>query len=151
MELTISPSDSLDFLFGLSLIESEVEDVGLPDGSFTDRDLPIAPPVSFNGLGRYTWPAFGGNLAIQADFNYVDGHCFAVICNLTEDEDSYIVGNGRISYTTQDEKWEVSAFVRNIADEEYRVFAADSSFAGFSTSIFGNPRWFGGTVSYRWQ
>ena len=151
VELAISPTDSLNLLFGLSLIDSEVKNVGLPDGSSVNNDLPVAPPVSFNGLARYTWPAFGGNLAIQGDFNYVDDYCFAVVCNPTEFSDSYIVGNARISYTTQDEKWQLSAFVRNLGNEEYKIFGADSSFVGFSTSIFGNPRWFGGTISYHWN
>lgn len=151
VELVIRPSDSLDFLFGVSLIDSKVKDVGRADGSFANSDLPNAPPVSFNGLGRYTWPAFGGNLAIQGDFNYVDDFGFGLVGNLTEKGDSYIVGNARISYTTGDEKWKLTAFVQNLGDAEYQIFAADSSFAGFSALTIANPRWFGGTVSYHWE
>lgn len=151
LELSMNPIDGLDLLFGVSLIESTVKDVGLPNGTTGDRELPVAPPVSVNGLARYTWPAFGGNLAVQGDFYYVDGYCYSVICQPTEDGESYVVGNARVSYTTGDEKWEVAVFVRNLADKEYVVYKVDSSFAGFSARTFGNPRWFGATVTYRWD
>lgn len=151
LELVILPSDSLNFLFGISLLDSEVENVGMPDGSVQNRELPNAPSVTFNGLGRYTWPAFGGNIAIQGDFNYVDNYCFTVVCHPTEEENDYIIGNARISYTTSDESWEITAFVNNLSDTEYRVFGGDASFVGSVSSSPGLPRWFGGKIAYSWD
>lgn len=148
VELTLNPSDSLEFLFGLSLLDTKVKNVGMPDGSLQDRKLPGAPPFSFNGLGRYNWSAFNGNLAIQGDFKYVDDYCYGVICHPVEEAESYVVANARISYATQDEKWEVSAFVRNLSDTEYQMYGADASFAGIGATVAGMPRWFGGSVSY---
>ena len=151
LELTLNPAEELDFLFGISLIESEVENVGLPTGAKMDSNLPYAPGFSFNALGRYTWPALGGNLTVQGDLNYSDNFCFTVICHDTEKESSYIVGNARITYTSGDDKWSVAVFVRNLGDAEYRVYALDASFAGFTSNAFATPRWFGGTVSYHWN
>ena len=123
----------------------------MPDGSMQNQELPNAPSFTFNGLGRYTWPVFGGNIAIQGDFNYVDNYCFTVVCHPTEEESDYIIGNARISYITSDESWEITAFVNNLSDTEYRVFGGDASFVGSVSSSPGIPRWFGGKVAYRWD
>ena len=150
IELVFNPVDALDLSFGVSLLDTEVEDVGTPIGVL-DRELPFAPDVSFNGLARYTWPVFGGNLSAQVDFNYVDDFCFGVICHPLEEEDSYIVANTRLSYTTDDKRWRLAAFVKNVGDEEYRKAAVESSFAGFSSVVFSDPRWYGGSIAYQWK
>lgn len=152
IELTLVPTDALTFIFGASFIESEVEDVGMPNGSFQDRELPNAPSFSFNGLGRYTVSVSDGFLmTFQADFSYQDDSCFTVVCHPVEEEDDFIVGNARISLAPESDKWEVAVFVNNIGDEEYRVFAGDASFVGNTSSSFGAPRWYGASVSYRWD
>lgn len=148
VELAVSPVDGLEFMFGAAFEDSKVKNVGLPSGLTVNNDLPYAPEFAFNGLGRYTWPAFGGNLTVQGDFNYAENFCFTVVCHHTEKEDSYIVGNARITYTTNDDKWSLAAFVRNLGDAEYRIYGLDGSFAGVTDSAFAPPRWFGGTIRY---
>jgi len=151
LELEVLPSDSFYFRFGLSLIESEVKKVGMPDGSIQDRELPNAPPFTLNGLARYTWPALGGDLALEADFNYVDDFCFTVVCHPTEEEDSYVVGNARIRYTSGSGRWQLTVFANNLSDTEYRVFGGDASFVGSVSSSPGLPRWFGGKIAFNWD
>ena len=52
------------------------------------------------------------------------------MCAPVEEEDSYTVGNARIGYDSAG-AWSVAAFVNNVTEEEYRVYAFDSSlFAG---------------------
>lgn len=77
--------------------------------------------------------------------------CFRVICNPLEEEDSYIVANTQLSYTTSDEKWRLAAFIKNVGDEEYRMVGLDLIFAGISASSFANPRWYGGSIAYQWK
>ena len=146
----LTPIDGLDLSFGASFLDTKVKDVGMPSGMLQDRDLVVAPDFSFNGLARYEWPAFGGTMSIQGDFNFVDDMCFTVICNPTEEQDSYVVGNLRAGYSTGDEKWSFYAFVYNVGDEEYLYYSLDATFVGFAAPVFAKPRWFGGSVSYRW-
>ena len=148
VELQATPTDGLDLSIGLSVMDSEVEDVGMPDGTIQDRKLVSAPDFSLNGLVRYEWPAFGGTMSVQGDFNLVGDHCFTVICHPTEEEDTYFVGNLRAGYTTGDGKWNATLFVNNVSDEEYRLFALDASFIGFGNGLYAKPRWFGGSISY---
>jgi iron complex outermembrane receptor protein len=152
VELTLNPIDRLEFMFGVSLLDGEAEDVGMPDGSLQDRDMPYAPDVSFNALARYTLPLKGGaELTFQADANYSSDFCFTVVCHPLEEEDSYTVGNARITYSSPDQSWSFAAFVRNIGDKEYRVFALDGSFVGWSQYAYGAPRWAGIEASYSWR
>ena len=152
IELTMQPTDQLELLLGVSLLDAESKDVGMPDGSIQDRGMASAPDMTANALARYTIPlANGSDIALQVDFNYSDDYCFSVVCAPSEENDSYSVTNARVSYTTSDQRWTISAFVRNLTDEEYRVYATDSAFATFMTSTYNPPRWYGGTVAFHWN
>ncbi|OGT79152.1 MAG: hypothetical protein A3H91_09550 [Gammaproteobacteria bacterium RIFCSPLOWO2_02_FULL_61_13] len=152
LELFLNPADGWDLVFGAAFLDDEVKDVTLPDGSVDDREFPLAPGVELNGLVRYSWASFyNGTMALQADFNWQDDVCFTVICHPYEEEDSYIVGNMRASWTSGDDKWQAAVFVHNVADEEYRIYALDISALGFGNDTFGQPRWVGGSISFKWE
>ena len=151
IELTFHPTDELELRLGASFIESEVFDVGLPDGALLDRELPYSPAFTVNGIARYSWSVPIGTLTAQVDFKYSDEFCFSVLCHPTEEEGAYLIGNAKLSGTTKDDRWTVSAFVRNIGNEEYAAYRLDASFTGFSNYVVAPPRWFGGSISYRWE
>lgn len=149
-ELTLNPVEGLDILLGMSLLDATVDDYTrnliLPP---SDQQMPYSPDYSFNGLIRYAWPAFNGNLFVHADFNYVDNFCFTLDCHVVEEEDSYAVGNVRVGYETSDGRWSVTGFVNNVGDSEYRVYG--SNLENVTTgvlNVYAPPRWFGGTVRY---
>lgn len=148
IELFLTPGDSLDFIFGLSVMDSEVEDVDTAiDGVTVDAELPSAPGYSFNFLGRKSWVVGEGDLALQIDGvaydkQYLEGHN-----SIASTEAAYSVWNTRVSYTT--ENWRVSAWVKNLTNEEYRVYNLDFG-AGGSTAMFAPPRWMGVTAAYNW-
>ncbi len=151
IELTLQPTERWGFRFGASFEDSEVKDVELPSGRLVNNDLPYAPNFTLSGLARYEWPAFNGTMAIQGDFNYTDDYCFSVLCAPIDQEDGYVVGNFRVSYTTGDERWKLAAFVNNVSDTHYRLYTLDISGLGIANDAFANPRWAGGTISYNWK
>jgi len=66
-------------------------------------------------------------------------------------QDSYMVTNARVAYTTGDGRWEYSAYCKNCSDTWYRVYNLDlSGFLGIDQSVYGPPRTFGASVAYRW-
>ena len=150
LEFIFAATEHLEFQFGASFLDSEVKDVGMLNGTFQNRELPNTPPFSFNGIARYTVPTKIGNVGLQLDFEVVDDFCFGVVCHPSEEEDGYGLLNAHVSYTTNDGHWTAKAFVRNLTEEKYRVFGVDSSFAGFSSSTFGTPRWWGVSIAYQW-
>ncbi len=151
IELNAYPTDRLMLQFGASFMDSEVKDITLPDlATVVDNDLPQAPPFAANALARYEFPLGAGTASIQGDVYYTDDFCFTTLCAPVEQEDSYTVANARIGYAAPDGRWELAAFVNNLFEEEYRVYAFDSSlFAGVVAGVYARPRTYGLTASWR--
>lgn len=151
IELNARPTDRLFLQVGASFMDSEVKDILLPDTvTLVDHDLPQAPPFAANALARYEFPLGAGTASIQGDLYYTDDFCFTALCAPVEEESSYTLANARIGYAAPDGRWEVAAFVNNLFEEEYRVYAFDSSlFAGVVAGVYAKPRTYGLTVSYR--
>ena len=150
-EINSHPVDGLTLQLGLSALSSNVEDIVLPDSiTVVEHDLPQAPSFSGNALARYEFALGGGVASLQADVQYLDDFCFTVLCAPVEKESSYTVANARIAYGAEDGRWEVAIFGDNLTDEEYRVYAFDSSlFAGVVAGVYGKPLTYGLTVSWR--
>ncbi|HSC08236.1 MAG TPA: TonB-dependent receptor [Steroidobacteraceae bacterium] len=151
LEFTVSPTDGLDFMVGAAYIDSEVEAV--PDvfgGVITDVDFPTAPELSLNVLGRYGWSALGGELAVQLDGQWNDDQFLEGTNSNASFESSYSVWNGRISYDMGDKGLGIAVWVKNLTDEEYRIYNLDLGLLGFIEQVYAPPRQYGVTVSYRW-
>ena len=153
VELNARPTDRLTLQLGASFMDSEVKDILLPDQDATrlvDHDLPQAPSVSANALARYEFPLGAGTASLQGDVLYSDDFCFTVLCAPVESEESYTVANARIGYAAPDGRWEIAVFANNLFEEEYRVYAFDSSlFSGVVAGVYGKPLTYGITASFR--
>ena len=149
LELQSSPADGWDLAFGLSLLDAEAKDIPSPAGVLRNRDMVASPDVAANALVRYEWPAFSGNLAVQAWANYQDELFFDIQNSPVSLEDGYTVGNLRVSYAGQDDRWELAAFVNNVTDEEYLSYTFDfTGTFGFNQQSYGAPRWYGVSFQY---
>ena len=173
VELAWSPMERLDLLAGVSFLESEIDRVPtvqsffgiiLPSQQIEGNELPNAPAVSINFLARYAIPmaSAGGEFALQIDGNYNSDQYLDVFNSAASKEQAYFVGNLRFSYTTADEKWTATAFVKNFTDTKHRLYlldlAAGDLFAppdtppdgfGIIEQVYAPPRWVGASVSYR--
>ncbi len=150
-ELTSRPLSGLTLQLGVSVLDSKVKDVPLPDlATIEDHDLPQAPDISANALARYDFGVGAGTFSVQADVQYSAEFCFTVLCAPVESEPSYTVANARIGYTGPGGRWNVAAFVNNIFEEQYRVYAFDSSlFSGVVAGVYAKPRIWGVSAGYR--
>ncbi len=148
VELFLTPDEHWDFLLGASFLDSEVDEVFDANGGIVEgNELPNAPGYSFNLLARYNWNALQGNWAVQVDGVINDDQNLEVTNADVSKEDGYSVWNANLSYTTDDESWKVSAWVKNLTDEEYRIYNLDLGALG-ATSFYAPPRWYGVNVSY---
>jgi iron complex outermembrane receptor protein len=153
------PIDNLTIGLGVSLTDSEIveTDVVLPplDGgpptTIEGNEIPNAPSYTANGRIRYQWP-IGASLAMaaQTDFHVVDEHFLEPNNREYLAEDGYFVANARLELMSQDNRWAVSAWVKNLNDEEYRTAAQDLALAlGFSEIVVGVPTTWGLEFEYR--
>ncbi|MBT4518598.1 MAG: TonB-dependent receptor [Halieaceae bacterium] len=147
LEIQASPTEGLDILLGFAYNDVDVD---LPGG---DGPSIQSPKLNMNALIRYEWPAFGGSIAIQGDVVYRDEVRFALIDAETLTQDGYAVSNASVTYTTDDGKWQASAYVHNLTDKEYKVQTFDLSgmdVFGMTEQYYGRPRWWGVSLAYRW-
>ena len=158
VELAASPLEGMDILFGISHVDTVVEDAYVtPDGRSLDREMIMTPEWTANGIIRYEWALPSGSLAVQYDFNYMDDHFFQLKNAPVGRESAYTLSNVRLTYFGRDDRWSVSAFVENLTDEEYRqmVFdlAGSPAAGGFGAAeyYYGRPRWWGLSLNYNWQ
>jgi iron complex outermembrane receptor protein len=150
-EINSHPVTGLTLQLGLSALSSKVKNIVLPDAiTHVEHDLPQAPKFSGNALARYEFPLGDGIASVQGDVQSSAKFCFTVLCAPVEREAGYTLGNARIGYATANKQWEIAAFVNNIANKKYRVYAFDSSlFAGVVAGVYGKPRTWGFTGTFR--
>ena len=147
LELQASLFDGLDILLGAAYNDIDVE-----IGNETVASVQ-SPEWNLNALVRYEWPMFGGYMAIQGDIVYRSEHYFALTGLETVEEDGYAVSNASLTYTSDNQAWQVSAFVKNLTDEEYLVQTFDLSgldVFGITEQYYGRPQWWGVSLKYSW-
>ena len=150
LELQASPWDGWDFVLGASLLDTTLLDLADPGGTVKDREMSMAPEFSGNALVRYSFSAFGGTMALQADGTYNGQQFFDAYNSPSLKEGAYAMGNVRASWMSADDHWTVTAFVENVTDAEYRNYAFDlTGLLGVNQEVWSKPRWAGLTVGYK--
>lgn len=162
LEIFFTPTANWDFVLGAAFLETEVDTVFGPDlqatpvpGVVVDwpvkeisgYELPNAPAFSINYLARYNMDALGGNVALQVDGNYNDDQWFEVTNAGGSLQEAYNVTNARVTWLSADEAVEVVAWVRNVFDEEYKIYNLNLGILG-NTSQYAPPRMVGGQIRY---
>ena len=156
LEFQGSPWRGLDFVGGVSYLQAKAFDLdfsrtGTPNPQ--ERALPQAPMWTVNGLARYQFQPvfkntfFAGRPALQMDFNYRTEQNFLLTNAPAGMQAAYVIGNARVSYASEDGRWETAFAVRNLTNQAYATvrFDVGGSF-GFTQRFVSIPRWFYGTV-----
>ncbi len=159
LELATQPISGLDILLSVSYVDAEIYDVPLATGPIgsgqkllVDVKPTVTPEWQFSGLARYEWQTeSGGSMALQGDFGYTDGSYTNITNYDSTWMESYTIGNLRLSYTTADQRWLASVFVKNVADKRAEQLGFDLTSAyGGSLRSYLPPRWYGVSVKYSW-
>jgi iron complex outermembrane receptor protein len=163
VELFLMPTENWDIVLGASMQNSEVNNVQTtqdqvtPVGFVVDWpvdilngvELPNTPSFAFNYLVRYNFDVAAGNLALQVDGYYNGDQYLEVTNGGAARQDAYNVVNARATWTSDDDRWEVTGYVRNLNDEVYKQYALDLGILG-GTVYYAPPRWSGLNIAYNW-
>jgi len=143
------PGENWDINLGASFINSEVDEVIVRGvGSVKNSEMVQAPNFSLNGLIRYQATE---QLSMQVDFNHVGEQYFDITNSDVSKEEAYTVFNARVGYAIS-ENLTVSAFIKNLTEEEYRVYNFDfTAMTGYAQNFYGKPRWAGVSVHYSFE
>lgn len=146
MELTFLESDDWDVSLGASFLDTEVDQVSIRGGqTFTNTQMVQAPELSFNGVIRYYATE---DLSFQIDFNHQGEQFFDITNSDVSKEGAYTVFNARVGYQVNDDL-NISAYIKNLTNEEYRVYSFDfTGPAGLNQNFYAPPSWYGVTFSY---
>ena len=149
--------EGFDIGLSASYIDATVKDVPFASGpggtqtTFRDREPTFTPDFQLSGIARYEWPVGPGLMALQGDFSYSSESYY----NLTNFDgsvlDANVIGNARLSYVSEGDRWGIDVFVKNISDTRVDLVGFDfSTFCGCQQAGFGAPRWWGVSFKYNW-
>ena len=147
-ELEAVPVQNLHLNFALGLLHTEFTDYTSGSNDYSGNKFVRAPNVSAVIGADYRIPLqVGGALVLGTDWNTRSRQYF-----FSNDQSQnmrsggYTLGNARITYRLPGDTTQVSAYVSNLTDKEYRNHTLPG---GFQTAgvMFGDPRTFGVSVT----
>ena len=145
LDITLNPSDGVDLVLGMSYLDAEIID--LPADTYPGgvSKSVVSPELAINAIARKSWiRKSGGMFTAQIDMSYKDDQVFNIVVSPLIEEDSYAVFNTRLTYTDLNDKYELSFFIKNLTDTEYRRYAFDTSaYFGATEDVWGVARWAG--------
>lgn len=148
-ELKWLPTDQLELRAGINWNDTEI--VESDDPRLEGRELANAPELTFNTFARYSFPVTSYRAYIQMDVSYTDDRFFTSDNTPVFFGDDYWLVNARIGFRTQDDRWELAGWVKNLTDEEYRLEGFNQfGFSGDSYHYYGEPLTAGISISYQY-
>jgi iron complex outermembrane receptor protein len=136
LETVYSTDGGWDFLFGVSVMDTEVNNAAR---GVVDQNAALAPDLSVNGLLRKVWTLTGGNtLSGQISANYSGERSFNTIQSEITTGNAYTMVNAGVQYADADGKWEVGLNVSNLTDEQALTYTYD--IVGYTIQVFAPPR-----------
>ncbi|CAN5305636.1 TonB-dependent receptor [soil metagenome] len=154
LEVTAAVTDRFQLSGGLGLLDTEYETLVLQGVDLSGNELIEAPNVSANMAADYRLPLAGGELSLHADATYVGDQYFSAFNDTppfdTIHADSFWESNARIAFKPANSRFEVSAWIKNIGDnDEITGAQIDPTTATVFTTV-PYPRRYGVGVSYRY-
>lgn len=148
IEINWFPTDNLELRGGLGYTNSDISaEVGLL--SYKDAQAANTPELTYNLMTRYFWEVNGNvNAYVQADYVYQDDVYFSLDNLQAISQEGYGLINLRagFDFEVDEQWWSVSAWVKNVSDEEYFTEILTSGSAGVISGQIGSPRMYGITI-----
>ncbi len=141
--------------FGLNgnyaYIDTETQEFGGPTDPRNGKALRNSPKNSYYLTGNYHWDlSVGGSISIRYDFRHQD-KVYSDPLNLEGSAiPQYDLQDFRIAYAPTGEKWEVSGWVHNLADEEYLLHAWPAQPFAYVQTL-APPRTYGVTFTMQFE
>ena len=159
-ELTARPVPNFEIRAGLGLLDAKNKDPQpLFDGPFAaagviaPRKLANSPDYTVNLALLYDVPlASGSSLRFATDINRAGKQYKEIQNNVALEVPAQGLWNGSISWRGADDRWNVSLWGKNLADEEFIVDTLSTPATnGWGVIVYGMPRTYGISAEYRWK
>ncbi|MCV6627976.1 MAG: TonB-dependent receptor [Cellvibrionaceae bacterium] len=121
------------------------------DDDYSGNVLPRAPKHSRSLKASYLLPLnSAGEVELSLSYDYKSKFYFDPDNSPLREEQAVELMNASASWYSAAEDWKVMAWVKNLADEEYRLHSAISGFAG-TVNLYAPPRSYGLTLEYSFK
>lgn len=147
-DLSVRASDMVSFRAGIGLLSTKIIDGTVSGVDVAGNRLSNAPSLSGNiGLDLTVFDNGSGKLSLHPEMSYQTSQYFEVINVPRLQQDGYALLSGHIDWESENGKWNVSIWGKNLADKQYKTSRVDllAGF-GFDYNHVGNPRTYGITV-----
>ena len=149
LELWWIPLEGLDMKLGLGWLDAEYGKFTL-NGIESDGNTAVnAPEFTSTGMVRYQFSMNNGmKLTTVADYSYRDDRYLESSNVPVSYLGGYLLLNARIALASEDARWEVALWGKNLTDEEYVAYLNDLNGLGFVLTTVGDPLTYGIALSY---
>lgn len=149
-EFVARVSSGLDLNMTIAYLDAKYTNFFEGGEDFSGNRLANSPEWAYSlGIQYRVNVRSGGELSVRGDYAWRDTVDFKRN-NLPQfRSDTYSLLNARVSYTTPDNSWEISAYGRNLTDERYATYitvgrnAAGAADPSLPVTVFGEPRQYG--------
>jgi iron complex outermembrane recepter protein len=145
-ETTIRPTEGLTLDGSLSYLHFKYKDTGTT-GIPLDNVTPFTPKWNWSFGAQYDYDMKAGTLSFRFDGTYQSSIFTEAFNSLDSQVDGRFLGNAKLTYTSPDKDWQVSAEVQNVFDKYYYNTVENvKSSLGAITANPGLPRTWALTV-----
>ena len=160
-EITAAPTHAWLIQGGVGYLDAKYTELDQAQNLVTDlilltldSELPNAPEWSTNLGVQYSWnlAEYGGQLVPRVDWSY-RSEVFNDALNFPAlRQPGFHLVDLALTYFSADEKWDVSAFCKNVTDERYITAGfANILLGGWAVATVGRPREWGVSFAYHFQ
>ncbi|HEY0285551.1 MAG TPA: TonB-dependent receptor [Pseudomonas sp.] len=149
-ELEAIPLENLHVNFGLGLLHTEFTDYTSGSNDYSGNKFVRAPSISAVLGADYRIPLnVGGAIIVGTDWDTRSRQYF-----FTNDQSEsmrsggYTLGNARVTYELPGAKTEITGYIHNLTDKEYRSHTLPGGYQSAGV-MFGDPRTFGVSLTSR--
>lgn len=150
IEANLRPVDGVRAFATVGYLKSRILEGELSGFSIVGNELPSAPRFNVNaGADVDLFDNERGKLTTGFDVVYTSKQYFELFNNDALAQRKYTLVNGRIAYTSENGKYGVSVWAKNIFNRLYRTAGIDATGLGFLAHYLGEPRTYGLTFDAR--
>jgi len=125
-EITALPMDGLELTANAAFLDSEYKNFTTSDPArptlgvldLSGNDLNQSPHYSFNLAAQYTVPVSGGEVSLRGEASFIGNQYFSPFNVVELSQPAYETFNAFLSYRNFDRGLSLSAFVRNISNQD---------------------------------
>jgi iron complex outermembrane receptor protein len=150
VELTAQPVPAFEFHLGASYLNSEYQEAVLQGQDISGNKLILAPEWTANGGIDWTLlDSAWGSLTLHTDSRYMSKVYYDAFNTNAVAQGGYAVHDARLSATLTSHPIQLTTWVRNLTNEEYRVYRLNvAALTNYDYGQRGRPREYGVEVRY---